>query len=69
MEFDWVFAYTTARTILNWSDEEFWAATPRKYFAVSQKYGEMNKLLSPKPKALVGENAIKALAGIAARLG
>ena len=58
-----------ARTVLQWSEEDFWKATPRKYYSVLRKYGEIIQILSPAPKALVGESAIKTLAGIAAKLG
>lgn len=59
-------AYTIATTVLGWSDEEFWVATPRRYLAVIKKYGELNK--PKRSNALVGDEAIKALCGIASKL-
>jgi hypothetical protein len=58
--------YTIARTILGWSDKEFFESTPGKYFAVLQKYGEIKqKLLQPQERPLVGKDAINALTQVA----
>ena len=56
--------------MLGWSDSDFWAATPKKYFAVFDRYCEMKGYLSaPEPaKALVGRDAFNALAGIASKI-
>lgn len=60
--------YTTARYILGWSEDEFWKACPKKYFAVLFKLGKIKSSLFPaenKQEVLVGRNALKALSYIA----
>ena len=69
--FDWVGAYTTATHVLGWSDKEFWEATPRKYFAVLLKVGEIKKSLMQQcttQEPLVGKDALRALTQIAGKV-
>ena len=70
LEFDWVSMYAAARSILGWSDEEFFAATPRKYYAHYFAYCKMHNILSEKPalNPLVGKEAIKCLSQIAGKI-
>lgn len=62
--------YAAARSILSWSDEEFFAATPRKYYAHYFAYCKMHNILTekPSPKPLVGRDAIKSLSQIAGKI-
>ena len=69
-EFDWLGAYTTAMCFWGWSDSDFWAATPRKYFAVLYKYVEIKNSMNDKPKqeVLVGKQALNALSNLAMQI-
>ncbi len=53
-----------------WSDSDFWAATPRKYFAVLYKYAQIKDTINEKPKqeVLVGKSALRALSDIVMRM-
>lgn len=67
--FNWVEDYVVARKILGWTDHEFWSASPRKLLAVYYTYLEFQDKINQavvKQKPLLGKEAIKSLAGIAA---
>ncbi len=59
-----------ATSILGWSDADFWASTPRKYFAVLYTYSEIKSSLFTKAnqEVLVGKKALSALSDIAMRI-
>lgn len=57
-----------ARSILGWSDEEFWSATPRKLFAVYYTYLSLRESINNAvavQNPLVGKAAVEALQGVA----
>lgn len=60
--------YTTARCIFGWSDEEFWKATPRMYFAVLYKFAQIKQMSTPKEEVLVGQDALQALSSMARKV-
>ena len=65
---DGVGNYVAARTVLNWSDEEFWRETPRKFYAFLFTYAKLREnALYDNQEVLVGENAFKELAQLANR--
>ena len=71
IEYDWVKNYVCAKTILNWSDQDFWEATPKMFYACFCTYTEMHVEANKKietPEPLVGRDAIKALSYVAQRI-
>jgi len=53
-----------ARTILGWSEAEFWLATPRMFYAFFFTYTNLHTTAindSLKPQVLVGKDALSAL--------
>ena len=70
-EFDWLGMYTTARYVLGWSEDEFWRSTPRKYYAVLYKVGELRQSMyrqNTENIPLVGKDALQALSSIASKV-
>ena len=61
-KYDWCGNYVTARTALGWSDEDFWKATPRKFYAFLFTYAKLREnAMTDNQEVLVGESAFKAL--------
>lgn len=53
-----------ARTVLGWSEAEFWQATPRMFYAFFFTYVDLQTKavdVSSKQQVLVGKDAISAL--------
>ena len=67
LKYNWVENFVVARSLLGWSEVEFWAANPRMFYAFLFTYTDLKTTIlndSIQNEVLVGKDAINALAHI-----